>query len=261
MDPFIEAFDLWGDFHDKLIADLDRELSTRLPRKYAVRLNARSYIAIDEDSQNDFLMLPDISVRRRRGREGKESSGAAKSTVTTLDPPFVMMAPLEVEHRETFIEIFELRPERHLVTGVEILSPSNKRPGTQGWKDYFRKRQVFLNGTANFVEIDFLRGGRRMPMRHSWPDSPYYILVARKNRVPQCGVWPAHSHQALPRIPIPLGRGDSDLEIELQPLVDAIYERARYSDDINYLRKVSMPLSSPEKQILENLAKRKMRKA
>ena len=48
MDPFIEASDLWGDFHANLIADLTRSLSKIVPKRYVVRINSRSYLAIDE---------------------------------------------------------------------------------------------------------------------------------------------------------------------------------------------------------------------
>jgi hypothetical protein len=59
-----------------------------------------------------------------------------------------------------------------LITCIEVLSPSDKRSGTEGSHQYTHKLQVYLEGAANFVEIDLLRGGRRMPMRDGWPDSP-----------------------------------------------------------------------------------------
>src|SRR5258708_12454227 len=52
MDPFIEAFDLWGDFHDKLIGDLERVLSERVPERYVLRLNPPSYIPLNTIHQN-----------------------------------------------------------------------------------------------------------------------------------------------------------------------------------------------------------------
>ncbi len=178
MDPFIEASDLWGDFHDKLIGDLERELSERVPKRYVVRLNARSYITVDDNEQGDFAMLPDIGVKRRKGRKTKpkpRSSRSSSGTTAMLEQSVVMLAPLEVEQREKFIEIYDIRSERHLVTGIEVLSPSNKRFGTAGWDEYGLKRRAFLAGAASFVEIDLLRGGGRMPMREPWPDSPYYV--------------------------------------------------------------------------------------
>ena len=221
MDPFIEAFDLWGDFHDKLIGDLERELSDRVPKHYVVRLNARSYITVDDKERDE---------------------------------------PLELEQRETFIEIYDIRPDRKLVTGIEVLSPSNKRHGTAGWDEYWRKRRAFLNGAASFVEIDLLRGGRRMPMREPWPESPYYVLVSRQDEVPRCHVWPAHTLQPLPRIPIPLEKADADVEIDLQPMVDAIYERARYAIDIDYAGSISLALSKDELQRLTETSRRTGRK-
>src|SRR5262249_3912993 len=78
------------------------------------------------------------------------------------------------------IDIFELEPERRLVTSIEVLSPSNKKKGSEGWNQYLRKRQALLLGKANLVEIDLLRGGSRLPMLDPRPESPYSLLVARK---------------------------------------------------------------------------------
>jgi hypothetical protein len=105
---------------------------------------------------------------------------------------------------EVFLEIRLAEPEKRLVTGIEVLSPSNKRPKTKGWRLYNRKRQAFLAGKAHFVEIDLLRRGRRMPMANSCPESPYYHLVSREQDAPYCKVWPAHFMHPLPTIPIPL---------------------------------------------------------
>jgi hypothetical protein len=57
-----------------------------------------------------------------------------------------------------------------LVTGIEVLSPANKRPGTVGWYQYERKRKVFLEGHANLVEIDLLsaRNHRPSPFSHEF---------------------------------------------------------------------------------------------
>ena len=91
-----------------------------------------------------------------------------------------MLAQFQAEFREVFLEIHQTDPERRLVTGIELLSPSNKRRGTKGWRLYHRKRQLYLRGLAHFVELDLLHRGRRMPMAGRWPDSPYYLLVCRK---------------------------------------------------------------------------------
>ena len=140
------------------------------------------------------------------------------------------------------IEVYQTDPERRLVTGIELLSPSNKRRGTKGWRLYHRKRQVFLRGLAHFVELDLLRRGRRMPMAGRWPDSPYYLLVRRKQEAPRCTVWPAHFRRSLPPLSIPLAAPDPDITLVLQPLVDAVDARSHYDRDVDYRRPLHPPL-------------------
>src|SRR5208282_6135181 len=99
-----------------------------------------------------------------------------------------MRAFIQEEHREAFIEIYEASPGQRLVTSIEVLSPSNKRRGAEGWDLYQRKRQSLLLGNVNLVEIDLLRSGQRMPMLDSWPNSPYTCLVARAKKYDRCQV-------------------------------------------------------------------------
>jgi hypothetical protein len=174
---------------------------------------------------------------------------------------YVVLSLVETEYREGFLEIRQIHPERKLVTCIEALSPSNKRPGTAGWLQYSRKRQAYLEGAANFVEIDLLRGGRRMPMEDEWPDSPYYLLVAQKRETPRCTVWQAHFHLPLPEIPIPLAAPDADITIALQPLVEAVYARSHYERDIDYRRPLTPPVSAAEAAWLEARLRQQQSKA
>src|SRR5262249_53130378 len=143
-----------------------------------------------------------------------------------------MKAFIAEEFKETFVEIYAQDEERYLVTCIEVLSPSNKRRSTEGWQQYERKRQAMLLGRANFIEIDLLRGGEKMPMLTPWPDSPYPLLVSRASRAPSCRAWPAHFQRRLPVIPVPLRSPDPDLMLDLQPLTDDIYALGRYDDRI-----------------------------
>jgi hypothetical protein len=242
MDPFIEACGLWGDFHDELIGEIKREVSRRLPSRYVARMCDRTYVEWIDPSDLEPVTRPfepDVAIRRS-GRAVRERSGGV--AVAEADPQAVVMhALLEIEHHEIFLEIRELDPQRRLVTCIEVLSPSNKRFGSAGWLQYDRKRQVFLEGHANLVEIDLLRGGRRRGMDERWPDSPYYVLAMRKHAAPECQVWPAHTTQPLPEVAVPLEPPDADLRLPLQSLVEAIYARSRYEVDIDY----SLPLEPP----------------
>ena len=103
-----------------------------------------------------------------------------------------------------------------------------------------------LLGKANLVEIDLVRSGRRMPMVEPWPKSPYSLLVGREDHVPYCRVWPASFKEPLPEIPVPLARPDPDLPLALQPMIEAVYERSRYSRRLDYTTPLTPPLSPEE---------------
>jgi len=235
MDPFIESFGLWGDFHSKLIGELERSLSSLVPDRYVVRTGERAYVAIGGpggDEGHEFQ--PDVALAPERGPEAGGSTIAA--TPGAGEPevaPVLMLAQLQAEFREVFLEIHQTDPELRLVTGIELLSPSNKRRGTKGWRLYNRKRQTYLRGLAHFVELDLLRRGRRMPMAGRWPDSPYYLLVCRNEEAPRCTVWPAHFLRSLPPLSIPLAAPDPDITLALQPLVEAVYARSHYDRDLD----------------------------
>jgi hypothetical protein len=166
MDPFIECFGLWEDFHTKLIGELERSLSSLVPDRYVVRTGERAYVSIGGPTEDDgHEILPDIVLASARGPEAGGATAAPNPGSGEPEAaPVLMQALFQAEYREIFLEIHQTEPERRLVTGIELLSPSNKRRGTKGWRLYHRKREVFLRGLANFVELDLLRRGRRMPM-------------------------------------------------------------------------------------------------
>lgn len=240
MDPYIEACGLWADFHEELIGEIKRAVGPALPAGYLARTGKRSYVVLAEaNGKTEHSFLPDVSVTAPAATRTK--SGKSPSPSVAEVEPVELLAFVEKEFEESFIDIFELKPERRLVTSIEVLSPSNKRRGSRGWKKYLRKRQALLLGKANLVEIDLLRGGDRMPMLDRWPDCPYTLLVSREERAPRCKVWPAFFDRPLPAIPVPLSRPTPDLTLALQPLIETIYERGRYHEDIDY----SLPPEPP----------------
>ena len=73
---------------------------------------------------------PDLAVSRAEPSRG---ASPVSPGVATLEPVTIPLL-IEEESRETYIEILH-RPDRTLVTVIELLSPSNKedplRPGEQ----------------------------------------------------------------------------------------------------------------------------------
>ena len=213
------------------------------PEHYLVRTGERSYVVlVESDDETRHPFLPDVSIRGPRDRKkGTKKGGTAIAEPAGDADPVTMRTFVQEEHRETFVEIYEANAGERLVTAIEVLSPSNKRPGTEGWELYQRKRQSLLLGNVSLLEIDLLRGGQRMPMLDPWPDSPYTLLIARAGS-PLCRVWRAHYRRPVPVSPVPLANPDSDIPLDLQPMIDDIYQRFRYSRSIDYGKPLTPPL-------------------
>lgn len=246
MDPYIEACGLWEDFHNHLIEKIGEKLADTAPDRYLVRTGERSYVVlVESESKQSDSFLPDVSLSTHRGRQkaAKARAGTALAEPDGDSEPITLRPFIQEEHREAFVEIYEANPRKRLVTTIEVLSPSNKRPGSEGWGLYLRKRQSLLLGDVSLVELDLLRSGQRMPMLDPWPNSPYTFLVARA-KAQLCRVWRAHYLQPLPPIPVPLAKPDDDIRLEIQPMIVEIYRRFRYQRSIDYTKPLIPPLDS-----------------
>lgn len=247
MDPYLESTrGLWEGFHDRLIARIDDALSLILPSGYRLERATRSYVVLlNSDGKDEHLAKADLTITEptpaKRG--SKKKGGVA---VADSDESLPMQSFAAEKLDEQYLEIYAEQEDRILVTCLEVLSPANKRPKSEGWNQYTRKRQMMLLGHANLVEIDLLRGGQKMPMDSPWPKSPYRVLVARSERTPHCRVWPCHFRRRLPVIPVPLGPGVPDLSLDLQPLIDMIYERWRYFEEIDYATRLTPALEGDD---------------
>ncbi len=264
MDPYIEACYLWDDFHHNLISGIQSALAPVLPKRYVVRAGERAYVALTtEHGSDEYRVQADVSIARKPGTVTATAQSAPAAVLEAAEAdsaPVTMRAMVRTEFREGYLEIRESHGDRQVVTAIEVLSPSNKRFGSEGWIEYLRKRQACLSGLVNFVEIDLLRRGRRMPMEDDWPDSPYYLLVSRKAEAPRCSVWRACSTRPLPEIPIPLAPPDKDVPLSLQPLIDAVYERSQYDVDIDYRQPLNPPLGAAEAACLDERLRARQRR-
>jgi hypothetical protein len=254
MDPYIEAQGLWENFHYLLIAHIQQQLASVVPESYFVRTAERSYhVLMGRDEKVDRPFTPDVKITTpERGKKPRKKKGGVAVAERAYElEPVTLRAFVTEEHREGFIEIYEDDPELRLVTTIEVLSPSNKTFGTEGWHRYQSKRYSALLGGVNLVEIDLLRNGRHPLMRDPWPDSPYALLVGRANQNLRCQVWPAHFDQALPILSVPLTPPDADVPLALQPLINKVYELSRYGRTIDYGKPLLPPLTAEEQTWLE----------
>jgi hypothetical protein len=98
------------------------------------------------------------------------------------DRCFVEVAALpleEIEVHQSYIAILDRDQELKVVTAIEVVSPSNKRPGL-GRSAYLAKQRATLMSDCNLVEIDLLRDGRHVlavPEAEARNRASYHYLV------------------------------------------------------------------------------------
>ena len=239
MNPYFEPHE-WRDFHTQFIASCRAKLNAVMPQSYFAGIEVD--VVLREPSADDRRRRPDVAITRDRS----ETPGVAVATLPSApvtQPTFATLPELFVEDKRRWIEVFSTRPERKLVTHVELLSPSNKE---QDREVYLEKRARLLRSDVNFVEIDLLRGGGRMPM-DGLAACDYCVMVRRPADGRNVAVWPMALRGPLATIPIPLLPPDADVALDLQALLHAAYDEAGYARDPSlYARPPEPPLSADD---------------
>jgi hypothetical protein len=123
-----------------------------------------------------------------------------------------------------------------------LLSPANKRPGSEGWKSFVEKRDEVMGSSANWVEIDLLRAGLSLELRKRLDPHEYFVHVSPVELRPKGRVWPIRLQDRLPTIRIPLRSPDPDAPLDLQQALDAVYERGAYDLKVDYTQEPVPPL-------------------
>lgn len=238
MDPYLEMH--WGDVHARLIIYASDQLNARLPRDLRARAEERVYLEIPDARFGH--RQPDVRVIE----EGWRDSGAREATaVLELAEPLIYHLANE-PITEVYLQIIDVKARGRVVTGIEVLSPSNKVPG-KGRDEYLKKQQEYWAANVHSVEIDLVReGGRagRMTDEELPPAArtAYQAAVTRMSAYPLYEVYPLRLRERLPAIRIPLREGDDDVTLDLQALVDQAYRNAGY-DATDYTGECSPPLN------------------
>lgn len=242
MDPFLENQE-WEDFHARLNTTISDALAPRVAPDYVVRVERRVYV---ESPGDDTALVGRSDVAVLWTGESPGRAALATESATMLEP-VERELPMPEQRRETYL-VIRLRETMEVVTVLETLSPSNKRPGGDGRREYLEKRETVLQSRAHLVELDLLRGGLRLPTTMPLPPGDYYALVSRRQRRPIAAVYAWTLRDRLPTIPVPLKPGDADVPLDLQAAFAAVYDRARYDLSLNYHADLQPPLSSDTAQ-------------
>jgi Protein of unknown function (DUF4058) len=147
--------------------------------------------------------------------------------------------PIGLEVKDRYLAVRETETNA-VVTVIELLSPQNKRVGFVGRSAYEAKRDRILESTAHRVEIDLLRLADPMPLQHQppWDDR---ILVSRSEDRPNADLYGFSLRERIPDFPLPLKPLGEWVSIDLQGILQGVYDRAGYDYRIDYQQSVPPP--------------------
>ncbi|VTT99189.1 Uncharacterized protein OS=Nostoc sp. (strain ATCC 29411 / PCC 7524) GN=Nos7524_2198 PE=4 SV=1: DUF4058 [Gemmataceae bacterium] len=217
MNPYLEQAGLWRGVHTRLLTDLQALLTPQVVPRYFVELEESLYIDPTQDEPR-LLGVADVAV-------SAPGDAAGPGATATVPAPATVTVP-GIARKKVRRLVVRDNSSLEVVTVLELLSPSNKQPGADRDR-YVEKRHEVLTSRTSFIELDLLRGGKRLPVR-PLPTCDYYALVSRWWERPEMGLWPVHLREPLPRIPVPLRRGEPEPLIDLKAAVDRAYDAAGY---------------------------------
>lgn len=160
------------------------------------------------------------------------------------------------EFREAFLTLRE-RDTLEVVTVIEVLSPRNKRSGSDGRDEYLSKREEILKTRSHLVELDLLRGGKRLPTVDPLPAADYYAFVCRSQPRYNAEVYAWSLRDRAPAIPVPLAANDPDVSVDLQEVFTSTYDRAGYDYSLNYADSVVPPLTAADAEWVKGLLEKR----
>jgi hypothetical protein len=237
MDPYLEAPDIWPEFHNRFAAQISADLNGVLPRPFYARLEMRQEVGLLDAPDWSRVRVPDVAVVRHRARGKRRAFGRGAATVALASPVVVRISCPPFRH--TFVEIRDSSRGHRLVTLIEIVSPSNKRPG-EDRRNYQDKQREILDSDASLLEIDLLRSGRPVYAHPGLEDQiaafdpvhDYLVLVNRAWRrigdVAEYEVHPIVLTNPLPVVGVPLNQGMPDIVLDLQRTFSQTYDSGPY---------------------------------
>lgn len=240
MDPYLERH--WRDVHGSLVIYARDALNEQLGGGLVARCDER--LVIEQSDAPPRGIHPDVRVVEH-GLDGlpvRPLGGVA------VAEPVVVEVPDEPV-TERFVDIIDTSTGGRVVTSVELLSPTNKLPG-DGREQYLLKQQQCAAAGVSLVEVDLIRRGQwtvavpRGLLGSSRGDDR--ITCVRRAWMPlRYEFYHMPLRQPLPAIRVPLRRGDPDVVLNLQALVERAYQAAGYGRTIDY-RADPLPPLEPE---------------
>ena len=249
MDPFLESPRWFPQLHQDLIAEAKKALQAVLPEDYVAASAEHVWIAGPRDRRE-----PDFEVIRRGPiARPADDRGTAVMTppVAAGSHPVVVTVP-DLTRRQRYVEILRRGEwEERVIAVVEVLSPSNKRPG-EGRDQYLRKQHEVRVTDCHLIELDLLREGPPVSLLPGgWRGSyagplDYHAIVTRNDLRTRYEIYPIGLREALPNISVPLLWDEGAVPLDLGAVFARAYDAGGYVKRVDYADPAAVvpPLSS-----------------
>ena len=225
MNPYFEQPGLWRGFHTSLIVKMMDALGPAAAPRYFVNVKESLYIEQPHTERGELFAVADNAISRNEDAPVPTRTTTLAAPTTAPVTARVRLGAITRKHRWLTVRDSQ---DRRVVTAIELLSPSNKA-NDENREQHEQKCRRLLASPANLVEIDLLRGGLRMPWV-GFPECDYCVTVSRRGDRPRVGFWPFRVRNPMPVIPIPLRPGEAEPRLDLQALLQNVYDAAGYED-------------------------------
>ena len=91
-----------------------------------------------------------------------------------------------------------------------------------------------------------------MPILGNVPIADYQILIGRSDCRPNADLYAFDLRSSIPSFPLPLMAGEESPKVELQELLDRVYDQAGYASRVDYTQPVVPLLSSEDAAWVES---------
>jgi len=257
MDPYLEHPAIFPDLHDSLIYCMKGALNAKLPPPYFAGISSRTWIeTTHRPTKPDVNVLHPTPAGNGNGNGlSGDGGGVTVAEAVQTAQAVVVQAPDAIrweQVRQTFLEIYAEPGGERVVTTIEVLSPTNKTPGDHGREPYLKKQWETLISRVHLIELDLLRGGvhtTAVPLDKAVGRAgpfDYHVCVHRYDHLDDYYVYPILLPRRLPILPVPLLRGDPDVPLDLQAVLDRCYDESHYGRRAHYAERAPVPPLRPE---------------
>jgi hypothetical protein len=233
MNPYLDRPADWTTVHAQFMAVLAFAINKQLPEHYRTFIDQTVYLHELSAQERTLFGRPDVFLSGPR-------AGAVGGGTATVVAPRIAGIPegIDVETLR-YLKILETRDRQQVIAAIEVLSPTNKtEPDAEVYRQKVHK---YLRSDTHFIEIDLLRYGVRTRWNGLTP-SDYSVVVSRVEDRPRVDYWPIGLRDRLPLIPIPLRGTDPDVVVDLQEVVNDVYDGGSFGRHI-YKQPPDPPLS------------------